>query len=259
MDRNRSRERVLRFLTAGYARLEEAAAGGKVLLDGGDRGVMAADEAELRALMAGGLVAAEGAVLRLTVRDRTRSDALATPARECRPVELVHEGVAETVAVNMAESPLALLWRRKGRDGARFLEAREFTAGERLRRDFTSGQLMPRLGVNWSAAGASGRQGGYGNGISELTDAALGARLRVEKALDDVGPELAGVLVDVCCFLKGLELVEAERGWPARSAKLLLKTALGAMARHYEPAARKPGGRPSILHWGSTDYRPRLG
>lgn len=71
-----------------------------------------------------------------------------------------------------------------------------------------------------------------------------------------MGPELAGPLVDVCCFLKGVEQVETERGWPARSAKLILKTALSVLSRHYEPetAPRQTG----ILHWGSSDYRPTL-
>src|SRR5690606_2360380 len=116
-----------------------------------------------------------------------------------------------------------------------------FRAGERLRADYTRGQLMQRLGVNWDAAGAAGRGGG--SGIGDLTDAALAARLRVEKALAAVGPELSGVLVDICCFLKGMEQVEVERVWPARSAKVMLKSALGALARHYEPSGGRDDGR----------------
>jgi hypothetical protein len=48
-----------------------------------------------------------------------------------------------------------------------------------------------------------------------------------------------------------------ERGWPARSAKIMLKSALGALSRHYE---RPKEGRSHrhVLHWGTDDYRPRL-
>ena len=115
---------------------------------------------------------------------------------------------------------------------------------------------MPRLGANWVAAVASGRRGDAGGGI-ELTDAALAARFRVEKAIAAVGPELSGVLIDVCCYLKGMQRVEAERGWPARSAKIVLKSALGALNRHYDPSAGRHR-QPRLLHWGSMDYRPAI-
>lgn len=66
-----------------------------------------------------------------------------------------------------------------------------------------------------------------------MADSAIDARERLEKALQVVGPDLAGVLSDVCCFLKGLELVERERRWPPRSAKLMLRTGLDLLTRHY--------------------------
>jgi hypothetical protein len=159
----------------------------------------------------------------------------------------------QRAVVNLDESPLRSIARRLDRNGRRLLDDDEVAAGERLRADYTRGQMMPRLGANWQAAVASGRRDGRG-GIADLTDAALAARIRVEKALVAVGPELSGVLLDVCCFLKGLELVEQERGWPVRSAKIVLKTALAALSRHYRPPARPR----HILHWGAEGYRPTL-
>ena len=159
--------------------------------------------------------------------------------------------------VNNLESPLAALYHRKTADGLSFLTDAEFKAGEQLRRDFTCANIMPRISANWETS-VGGRGRSYGNGVAEMTDIALAARLRVEKAVAAVGPELAGVLLDVCCFLKGLETVERERRWPVRSAKLLLKTSLSVLDRHYHPPAPDRFNKP-LLHWGAQDYRPRMG
>jgi len=131
------------------------------------------------------------------------------------------------------------------------------TAAERLRRDFEIGQLRPRVTANWSAAVNSGRRAGDGSEIANLTDMALAARMRFDHAMREVGPDLSGVLIDVCCFLKGLETVERERQWPARSAKLVLKIALASLARHYglEEAASGRGESCAIRRWGAEIVR----
>lgn len=171
---------------------------------------------------------------------------------ESEPVPLA--GVARHPAYNLDESPLAGLYRRKAKDGSAFLTGEEFEAGERLRGDYTRAQLMPRLGIDWDApvAGASKCRPDMGLNV---TEAAVAARMRVEKALDAVGPELSGVLIDICCFLKGLETVERERQWPVRSAKLMLKSGLSALARHYDPRASEEPKR-RRHHWGAADYKP---
>lgn len=260
-----ARLRLLRFLSKGEAKRREAAAGERVLLDGGDRGTIAVNAAELQACRDAGHVEEQDGVVHIRPAGRAalrqgQTSGVFRPQRQEPAAAFVETTTGrEAVTIDEAESPLAMLWRRKTGNGGRFLSASEFRAGERLRSDYSRGMLMPRLGVNWDMAGATGgRQGGPG-GMAELTEAALSARNRVEKAIAAVGPELAGVLVDVCCFLKGLERVEAERGWPARSAKVVLKSALGALARHYEPPARKSGVGRAILHWGAADYRPSLG
>lgn len=265
MEADRAGMRVLRFLAGGDARVLPAASPGLVLLESGDKGALAIEAAALIGLESRALVARRGEALCLAAAGRAALRHLAARRAEpllaprCEPATATVETAAghERVTVNAAESPLALLHRRKGKDGRPFIDGREFRAGERLRADYTRGQIMPRLGVNWSSVGSAGRGSGAAGGIGDLTDAALAARRRVEKALMAVGPELSGVLVDICCFLKGMEQVEVERGWPARSAKVVLKSALGALARHYEPA-RGGGSPPAPLHWGADDYRPSL-
>lgn len=171
-------------------------------------------------------------------------------------VRLAGEG-GERVLMNLDESPVASLTRRTGRGGP-FLSPHEAEAADRLRRDFEIGRLQPRVTANWSASVATGRRAEGGRGLADLTDMALAARLRFNKAIAAVGPELAGAAIDVCCFLKGLETVERERQWPARSAKLVLRLALAALARHYGlgPAAAGPTRNGRIAHWGAAGYRP---
>ncbi|MDI6026539.1 DUF6456 domain-containing protein [Corticibacterium sp. UT-5YL-CI-8] len=245
--------RIVRALAKGRATLAMAAEAGQVVLELERGGAICVSEQALDGFLRRGIVRKndDGTVLLA----ETTTGVLEPARREIEIVDTVVDGVATEAPANTAESPLAQLFRRKGRDGRPFLDLREFNAGERLRSDYTRGQIMPQLGMNWIASVSSGRRGGAG-GMVELTDAALAARQRVDHAIEAVGPELSGVLIDICCFLKGLERVEAERGWPVRSAKVVLKSALGVLARHYEPATGK--ARPLTLHWGSDDYRPTL-
>lgn len=258
--------RVLRFLAAGDAKLSPGAARAKVLLAAGERGTIGVSRPIVAALLRSGLCAIAGDRIALTdagQAHRRRQEAAADPFlaqhRSLESVEMETSAGREQVAVNLDESPLRAIARRKDRDGRAFLTDDEVAAGERLRADYTRGQMMPRLGANWQATVAAGRRDGGHGGISDLSDAALAARMRVEKAIRAVGPELAGVLLDVCCYLKGLELVERERGWPVRSGKVVLKTALAALSRHYQPPHREETMRPrEILHWGLEGYRPSL-
>jgi hypothetical protein len=159
------------------------------------------------------------------------------------------------VTIDDNESPLAWLARRKGRDGRALIEAHQLQAGERLRADFTRAHLMPRTTSNWESPMSSGRRGG-GAGAGHFTDTMIAARQRVRHALDTVGPEFAGLLFDVCCFLKRLDDVERERAWPARSAKVVLQLALDRLARHYGYSCEARGaGRADVRAWLADDAK----
>jgi hypothetical protein len=145
---------------------------------------------------------------------------------------IMTETGAISVLVNDSESPLAWLARRKGRDGRAMISANQFIAGEKLRADFTRGHLSPRVTSDWTAP-TGGRSRTFSGGAGEMTDLVVASRQRVRLAMEACGPEFSGLLLDVCCFLRGLEEVERERGWPLRSAKIVLQLALDRLARHY--------------------------
>ncbi len=179
--------------------------------------------------------------------------------RSLRPADATSPD-GRQLLVDDAESPLAWLRRRKDKSGAAMISDEQFTAGERLRSDFWFAQMTPRTTANWSAASSpSGdRRSAPGFGVA-LRDDVIAAKERVRRALAAVGPELAGVLIDVCCHLQGIETAEETQGWPQRSGKVVLQLALTRLARHYGLIAPEPpaGDRVgAILHWGASDYRP---
>lgn len=159
-----------------------------------------------------------------------------------------------SVTVDESESPLAWLARRRGRDGRALISPHQLQAGERLRADFTRARLMPRTTSNWSSPISPGRRCAGGKRAASFTETMIAARQHVHQALDAVGPDLAGLLLDVCCFLKRLEDVERERGWPARSAKVVLQLALDRLARHYGYGGEARGcARTAVQTWLADD------
>ncbi|MCF8470537.1 MAG: DUF6456 domain-containing protein [Parvibaculum sp.] len=143
------------------------------------------------------------------------------------------DGADRLAKVNEAETPLGWLRSRKGADGKALISGVQYDAGERLRADFTLGQLSARVTADWSGTGAGGTRRGPARDPAQIADHAVAARQRVGLALDAVGPRLCDILLSVCCHLEGLEAAEKEFGWPKRSAKLVLQIALDRLAAHY--------------------------
>lgn len=151
---------------------------------------------------------------------------------------------SEGLKLNLEESPLARL-----ASGAEpFLARHQVEAGERVRRLCERAQLQPRVTMSYSAAHTAG-----GKGISaaqEITDLAADARRQLAALHRALPADCAGVVLDVCGLLKGLQQVETERGWPRRSAKLVLRIGLEQAAKFFglSAAAIGQGARPSM--WG---------
>lgn len=193
----------------------------------------------------------------MTTTGRTRAPGAPTRASQSRKARrAAPRAIPER---NLCESPIAWLFSRRDSDGNPLITEAQFNAGEKLRADFHFAQMSPHVTQSWSASSTGGgRRTAPGAGVA-LADNIIAAGERVHRALRAVGPELSGVLIDVCCYLKGLEEAERRAGWPQRSGKIVLGVALSALARHYgfvlpEPALTSR----RIRHWGADDFRPTI-
>ncbi|MGA1633805.1 MAG: DUF6456 domain-containing protein [Gemmobacter sp.] len=161
--------------------------------------------------------------------------AFATQHGEWQPrlVEDPEEGGTRRMRCNLAESPVAVLGRRREKDGRPFLAPDLVAAAERLRQDFELAQMGPRVAQNWDRFLTGGDRGGCGSGPG-TADGPRAARDRVAAALRDLGPGLGDMALRCCCYLEGLETAERRLGWSARSGKIVLRIALMRLKRHYE-------------------------
>ncbi|MDP3408953.1 DUF6456 domain-containing protein [Bosea sp. (in: a-proteobacteria)] len=205
------------------------------------------------------LVASGGA--QWTGEGRTRRllprDPVGRVTRSVVEATVMVDGRAQSVMLDERESPLLWLHRRPGKDGQPQISAQEFAAGERFRADLTLARMMPRMTMNWDASLAPDGRGAGSRGSASASDAALAARQRVRLACDRLGPDLSGLAIDVCGFLKGLDSVERERGWPARSAKVVLRLALKSLATHYG-LVTPPASRRRDQVWLADDARATI-
>lgn len=140
--------------------------------------------------------------------------------------------------LNLSESPLGRM-AIAVRGEPPFLSPHQVEAGERVRRLAERAQMQARVTMNYSAAEVGGAKGaGHATGIGDMAADARRALADIHRVLPR---DCAGVVLDVCGLLKGLQLVEQERGWPRRSAKLVLRIGLEQLAQHYGLAAEAVG------------------
>lgn len=140
--------------------------------------------------------------------------------------EMVNGRPAQSVTVNLAESPLGWLFARG------LVTQRQFDAGERLRADWERSELSPRVTMTWDAAPISRGRGGASS-RPDLNGAQIDARRRFDGAVEAAGPGLADILWRVVCAGDGMREAESALGWPARAGKLVLIFALDRVADFY--------------------------
>ncbi|MFV0384643.1 DUF6456 domain-containing protein [Paracoccus sp. (in: a-proteobacteria)] len=161
---------------------------------------------------------------------------------EDRVIDDPQDGSPTRARINIAESPLLVLARRRDGNGQPFLTPDMVAAGERLREDFELAHMGPRVTQNWDGfmtAGIDSTRNGAG-----LHGGSDSARDRVALALRELGPGMGDIVLRVCCFLEGIEMTERRLGWSARSGKIVLRLALMRLERHYHQVYG--GGRPLI-------------
>lgn len=130
------------------------------------------------------------------------------------------------VTVNLAESPLSWL-RARG-----LVDARQFEAGERLRGDYETAALGPRVTMRWDESPRARRSGAPHGGLDPTT-AQIAAKRRFDAAVASAGPGLADILWRVVCAGESVPVAEKALCWPARAGRLVLTLALDRVANHY--------------------------
>jgi Domain of unknown function (DUF6456) len=170
-------------------------------------------------------------------------------------------GLVARPVLDASESPLARLSQLKQTNGEPILDVDQLRAGERIRQDYERSHMAARVTASYEAHGPSGgrQPQSSDNTVASFTDNALDARKKMHQALDAVGPELAGILLQVCCMASGLEQAEMRLNLPRRAGKAVLQLALTRLARHYgyKLAMRHAGPR-QIGHWAVSDFRPQI-
>jgi hypothetical protein len=171
------------------------------------------------------------------------------------PFAAQHRVIAKSAAgveMNHAESPLSRLGIAAG--GEAFLERHHVEAGERVRRLVERAGLQPRLTMTYSV---SGNAGNGRHSAADISDLAADARRDVASIYRLLPRDCAGVVIDICGLLKGLQQVERERGWPRRSAKLVLRIGLEQLAKYYGLAPFARGRAVATQRsWMDEEARP---
>jgi len=132
--------------------------------------------------------------------------------------------------------------------GSAFLAPHHLAAAERLEHLIRRAQLAPRVTMSYNPAGIGGALSG--NGVETASQGAADARLRLSRLAGLLPADCWGVLFDICGLGKGLQLIETERRWPRRSAKLVLRIGLDQLANQFGLSAHATGsGGGAIGGW----------
>ncbi|WP_160297786.1 DUF6456 domain-containing protein [Devosia chinhatensis] len=124
--------------------------------------------------------------------------------------------------------PDAVLRLGAGKSEETFLRAHHLEASRRLTLLFGKAALAQRVTMSYDPARVGGRRSPTQQ--ADLADSAAHARRLLAELARRMPRDCWDLLTDICAFDKGLQQVEQERGWPRRSAKLVLRIGLEQFA-----------------------------
>jgi Domain of unknown function (DUF6456) len=159
--------------------------------------------------------------------------------RRTAPADIVKKyveiapGFRVALDFNCAESPLAWLRTRKDASGRALIGEAQYFAGIRLHADFMAAKFMPCTTMIWQAPTQDANARKPRLDLLHQSEKVIEAKERYYSALAAVGPELSGILVEICCHATGIEAAERLLGLPRRSGKVVLQLALTRLARCY--------------------------
>lgn len=112
-----------------------------------------------------------------------------------------------------------------------FLDAHHGAAASRLMAMIERARLVQRVTMSYNPTRIG--RAPNASGQADIADSAAEARQRLARLARALPADCWSVLFDVCGLEMGLLEVEAARGWPRRSAKLVLRVALDHLATVY--------------------------
>ncbi len=125
-------------------------------------------------------------------------------------------------------APEAVLRLSAGSDATRFLAPHHLEAARKLALLFERARMRQRVTMSYDPARIGG--GNQRPQQGDLADTAIAARRMLDGLSRRMPQDCWAMLTDICGFDKGLQQVELDRGWPRRSAKLVLRIALDQLA-----------------------------
>jgi len=167
------------------------------------------------------------------------------------------EKTSEGLALNLREGALRMLAiKNKGKQA--FLLPHHLIAADRIHVLVMRTQMVQRTTMSYDPSRIGGKKSGS-SAMSDLAQSGVDAKKQLAQLLDKLPQDCAGVVMDVCGFQKGLQLIEIERQWPRRSAKLILRIGLEQLAVHLGLSSVATGARSTgSRFWMQPGNRPNL-